>query len=113
MGAFFAFGEKQLYNFLKQKHKLINELDCDMNPPEDKINNGESFEAVQEAYGLPGSHEIGLYSVGDVDPIPETVCTLSDNIQIAVMGLAVNEISEPIEIEIHGSHSWVIMKRLP
>jgi hypothetical protein len=33
-----AFGEKQLYNFLKQKHKLINELDCDMNPPEDKIN---------------------------------------------------------------------------
>jgi len=79
----------------------------------DKINNGESFEAVQEAYGLPGSHEIGLYNVGDVDPIPETVCTLSDNIQIAVMGLAVNEISEPIEIEIHGSHSWVIMKRLP
>jgi len=79
----------------------------------DKINNGESFEAVQEAYGLPGSHEIGLYSVGDVDPIPETVCTLSDNIQIAVMGLAVNEISEPIEIEIYGSHSWVIMKRLP
>jgi hypothetical protein len=33
-----ALGEKQLYNFLKQKHKLINELDCDMNPPEDKIN---------------------------------------------------------------------------
>ena len=75
----------------------------------DKINNGESFEALQETYGLPGSHDIGFFTIGEGNPIPDSFCALTTPVQISVMGLEVNEIGEPIEIELQG---WVIMKRL-
>ena len=75
----------------------------------DKINNGESFEALQETYGLLGSHDIGFFSIGEGNPLPDTVCALGTPVQVSVMGLEVNEIGEPIEVEFQG---WVIMKRL-
>jgi len=75
----------------------------------DKINNGESFEALQETYGLRESNDIGFVSIGEGNPLPDTVCCLGTPLQISVMGLEVNEIGEPVEDEFQG---WVIMKRL-
>ena len=52
-----------------------------------KIINGENFELLQETYGIEGSHDIGYFRIGEGEPLPDVVCTLDRNVQLAVMEL--------------------------